>query len=493
MLALGVFALMAAYKACIIPLNFDELFTLFIARLTSLPEIMRAMPVDNQPPLQDILNHISLGLFGESEFALRLPELLAYLAAGLLIYKIVRRHGTVIQALFAISFLLGSGINEMNAVTARPYELLIASTALVFACWQVAAARQVKRLLPLCGVALGLACAILSHHFGVIHAGLLLAAGETVRLMRRRRLDTGMIAAIVVGLTSLVFTVPLAHRSKVLLGDAILHSTNFWAKPSFARVLEYRPMVALPLLCLIAGLIFLPWQEDTATDSAQSLPPVPAYEWAAAVALGLLLPVQILLAAIATNYSLPRYAISTSLGMALLAGWALPRLGRSRIVTESVLALGTIGFLLIVAASLVQAEIRHPHWRVPTDHNAVSSLLLQAPGDLPIVIANAYDYAPEWWYSSPAIQLRLIYLSDLPYAEQQRDFIPELALATGQGYIPMRIADYAPFLTNHSRFLLLSSGKPSLNWVVPRLAGAGWHLTLISISDTDALYQVDRP
>ena len=60
LLALSVFALFAAYHACIVPLWFDEFFTFFISRLTSLPEMLRAMPADAQPPLQYLLTHVSL-------------------------------------------------------------------------------------------------------------------------------------------------------------------------------------------------------------------------------------------------------------------------------------------------------------------------------------------------------------------------------------------------------------------------------------------------
>lgn len=113
------------------------------------------------------------------------------------------------------------------------------------------------------------------------------------------------------------------------------------------------------------------------------------------------------------------------------------------------------------------------------------------------MVANAFDYAPEWQYSPPSIQQQLIYLSDIPYAEQQPDFLPELSLATDQAFIPLRIAAYAPFVSSHLTFLLLESGEPRLTWVVQRLASAGWRLTPIAFSDAkhvrDTLYRVDRP
>ena len=233
MLTLAVFALFAAYDACTIPLWFDEFFTFFISRLPSLREMLPAIPADGQPPLQYLLAHVSLRLFGETEFALRLPGMLAYISAGFLTFRIARRHGTAIQALFALALLLGAIINMEQAHTARPYGLLIAFTALAFSCWQEAALRGQNRIIPLSGVAVGVAGASLSHHFGVIQIGLFLAAGETARILQRRKLDGWMLAAIAAGMSPLVLTLALARQSHVLLGEAILHSANFWSKPSF--------------------------------------------------------------------------------------------------------------------------------------------------------------------------------------------------------------------------------------------------------------------
>jgi hypothetical protein len=91
--AVVVFGSSAAYRAFTTPLWFDEFFTLFISRLSSLSEMLRAVPADGQPPLQHLLTHVFVRLFGESEFGVRALELSCYLAAGLLTYRIVRRHG----------------------------------------------------------------------------------------------------------------------------------------------------------------------------------------------------------------------------------------------------------------------------------------------------------------------------------------------------------------------------------------------------------------
>lgn len=491
-LALVIFLLSAAYQACTVPLWFDEFFTLFLSRLSSFSQLLQAIPADGQPPLQYLLTHLSLRCFGITELALRLPEMLAYGAAALLTYRIVRRHGSAIQALFAMVFLMDALVPAIAGWTARPYGLLLAFTALAYASWQAAALCDRNRFLPLCGVTAGIAGAICSHHFGLVYTLIFVAAGEVTRLRSRRRLDVWMAAAIAAGYLPLMFTLPLAHRSRVLLGEAVFHSANFWAKPSVANLLLYVLLISVPLSCLSLVFAFLPWPQHLRRDVEAETLPVPAHEWAAATALSLLLPVQLVLAFASTGYFQEKYAIGSSLGLALLCAWGLPRVNRLRGVWPSVFALATVCVLLSAAIQLTIAQIRNPIRRSEPARVAQSSLLRDVPGDQPIAVANAFDYLPEWWYAQPALRARLIYLSDPAFAIQQPEFLPELSLAIDKAYVPAPMADYSAFLGSHPRFLLLCTGRPRLDWIQPRLRAAGWNLVPLARSGEDVLYRVDR-
>jgi hypothetical protein len=202
--------------------------------------------------------------------------------------------------------------------------------------------------------------------------------------------------------------------------------------------------------------------------------------------------VQIIVTALATNYYLPRYAIGTSLGLALLCAWGLARLGRMRFPAQPVLALSTVCFVISVAVTLLIAQVRRPVWRPQLARQAESPLLTAAPADLPIVLANGLDYAPEWWYAPAPLQARMVYLYDVAYAESQRDALPELSLSEGQFYIPMSVQAYAPFLAAHPHFLLLAAGNSRLLWLPGRLAHEGWSLQPIGRRGSDVLYRVDR-
>jgi hypothetical protein len=491
LVAVAISGSTATYRAYTTPLWFDEFFTLFIARLSSFSEMVRGIPADGQPPLNYLLTHVFIRLFGETELGLRLPAIICYLATGLITYKIVRRHGTPAQALFALVFVYGSWMSAEQAIIARPYELLAMCTALTFSFWQVAAAKERRRFFSLCGVGVGVAGCVLSHYFGVIYAGLFLLVGETVRTIQRRKFDTVMMAAIGAGLLPVAFTLSLAHQTEALLGEPVRRSVNFWAKPSAINLTYYFRMVPpeLVLFVLLFGVLML-GKHKHANDE-EAVPGVPAYEWAAAGALSLLFPVLLAVAFVKTGYFQPKYAIGTSMGLAFAMAWGVPRIAFLRRTAQPLLALCTLAFLLVSAKDLLWLPV-HQSIRPQQTKNAFSPVLLSAPGDLPIVVANAFDYLPEWWYSPLAVRERLVYLADRAFAIRQTDFLPELSLALDNRYAPMPVADYAAFIDTHEHFLLLASGNPRLVWVPARLQEAGWRLTMIAKSGQDSLYQVDR-
>ncbi len=488
-----VFLAIVTYFARFGPLWFDEIFTVSISRLPSVQEMFKAMPADGQPPLQYFLTRLSLHVFGMNELAARLPELIAYGFAGLLIYRIVRKHGTAIEALFALDLFLSSIVAFTHAYLARPYGLLTAFTALTFASWQSATSRESNRLLPLSGVAIGIAGAILSHHFGIFHVGLFMTAGETVRIIRRRRLDWPMLAAGASGLSALIVTVPLIIRSHSLLGQAVLRSTDFWARPRLLDLFTgYLSMIGLiPLIVASVALCLTPPGKPDADAPAPSSA-VGCHEWTAAITLSLLLPAILLVSEFATGYFQLKYASGTVVGLSILCGWALPRITPRRAHVQYKFALSsglTVAFFAIWLAALQWAR---PIWRTPDRATYISPTLLNAPGHLPIVIPSFFDFAPDWWYAPPSLQKRVVYLTDPQYAEKQRDFLGELSLADDHAYLPFHVAPYRGFLSTHHAFLLLRSGQPRLNWIESRLKNSGWNLTVLTKSGKDVLYKVTR-
>lgn len=499
-LALAAFALSAVYFALVRPLWFDEIFTALISRLPSLRSMLQAMPADSQPPLQYVVTHVSLRWLGTNALALRLPEMLAYLAAGVFTWRIVRRHGTPVQGLFGLVFFLGASTTGLwtsgfaldgLSITARPYELLLAGTAAAFFFWQAATLRTRGRFLHLTGLSVSLAVTILSHHFGIVQIGLFVGAGEAVRFLQRRRVDLPVLAAFAAGCLPLAITVPLAQRTHQVLGVALRHSLTFWAKPKLEDLFSWPFFAPLLLLVPVLVLVLLSGEREGGTEAAR--PAVPPHELAAAGALALLLPLQLLIATAATGYFLARYAVGTALGLTLVVCWFGPRWGRLRALVEPAFATLATTYMVTVVLALAIAQVRHPLLRARPTAASVAPLLLDAPADLPIVAANSFDSLAEWWYAPGGVRARLVYLDDVPYAMRGTAALPELSLVASRLYLPLAIKDYAPYLKDHGHFLLLAAGPPECDWITARLARAGWHMTPLARTGGGELYDVRAP
>jgi hypothetical protein len=469
------------------PLWYDEMLTLYISRLPTFGEMLRAMPADGHPPLQYLLARVALSLGIKAEIAVRLPSLLGFGAALLATYLFVRRRCGVPLALLAMGALATCGMASY-AHEGRPYGLMLAFTGLTLVSWQAATQPGRPRALPLLGVALGIACAVASHHYGVFHVGIPLLCGETVRLLQRRRLDFPLYFACAAGLSMLIVTFPIARASGSQLIHFIRESSNFWAKPGIGSFRSYANAVSP----LAIGLFALFWWLTRPAFAPASQPQprphsFPRHELAAVVGLFLMVPVMICATRLATGYYVGRYAIGSAMASAMLTAIVPYLWGRNTLRTAAVASLCLIPLALGFAAASAVAL----HYST----NVIESSLLQsAPEDPePIVVASALGFVPDWWYASPRLRPRLHYLSDLPYAVHQPDFLPEASLVKDQDLLPCRTDDYRQFLATHSRFLLYSTGSKRLEWTMDRLRNEGWTLTLVTSRGVEKLYLAHAP
>ena len=490
-LTMSILVAFDIYKAVANPLWFDEFMTLFIGRLPSYAEMLKAMPVDGQPPLNYIVTHFSIAWFGSSELAIRSPELFAYTIAGLLTYKITRIHGSPAQSLFATTVVMHAPIAR-QAFTARPYGMLLAFTALAFLSWQRAATTEKKRLIPLCGVSIGLAGAILSHQFGILQVGLFLLAGEAVRFIQTRKIDRWMLAAILAGCLAMAMTLPLALEAR---------HTFLWAVLKYSvpgslqgiRTLKQYLFEANIVLLLLPFCIGVPLALTAPQAAKSEAAPIAPFEWAAVTALCLLLPVVYVVCVFSTGQFVSRYAIGSSLGLALFAAWVLPKCSPLRKGADLSFFISTVWFVSLLATRVYHAQRYQPIWHAQPQIVAVSSVLDSAPGDLPIVVASALDYPQEWWYSRPELRDRMVYLADTSFAlASKKGFELEMSLTVDQKIIPMPIKSYKSFLQQNPHFCLLSSGPNVYVWTPERLSEEGWRLTTIARSGKDVLYVVER-
>jgi hypothetical protein len=194
----------------------DEIFSLQTDRVATLAEVFRIQrqyPISLEPPPYHVLAHAAMQIFGPTAFALRLPALLGYLLMQLCLFFFVRNlvDGTTHNGFGARAGLVAMAIPALTwtmyySAEGRPYGLLLGSYALAALCWQLAAKNE-RRTLPLIGLALALALTLNVHFYGVLLL-VPLCGAELVRTLSRRRLDFGILAAIIIGTASLIFTVP---------------------------------------------------------------------------------------------------------------------------------------------------------------------------------------------------------------------------------------------------------------------------------------------
>src|SRR5579864_3917497 len=75
------------------PLWHDELYTYYIDKAPTLARFIDEVThLDLQPPLQFVVSRLSLQVLGDSDFATRVPSMIAFTAGSICFYIFVRRR-----------------------------------------------------------------------------------------------------------------------------------------------------------------------------------------------------------------------------------------------------------------------------------------------------------------------------------------------------------------------------------------------------------------
>jgi uncharacterized membrane protein len=178
---------------------FDELVTVYLCRLPDFHSTWAAVAhgVDFNPPLFYLLTRSSQRLFGEGLIATRLPEILAFWLFCVCLYFFVsRRVGRL--AGFVAAALPFFTLAQYYAYEARPHAIVLGWCGLALVCWQRATEGE-RRYLWLAAFGLSLAGALMSHVYAV-YVVFPFVVAEIYRLLKNRRFEWGMIAAIVLPL-----------------------------------------------------------------------------------------------------------------------------------------------------------------------------------------------------------------------------------------------------------------------------------------------------
>jgi 4-amino-4-deoxy-L-arabinose transferase-like glycosyltransferase len=244
----------------------DELITLHIARLGSLSAIWNALVhgADPNPPLSHLLVLGSMRLFGEHEFALRLPAMVGYWIGMLALFQFLRRWVPATWALAGVVMSMCMAAFQYS-YESRSYGIFYGLAMLAVYCWGRAVDPTVSsahRWFSLLAMGVALAAGISTSYIAVL-AFLPIAAGEVAITFERwrqsawredsflRSLQLRIWAGMAIAATPLLFFRPLIQHA---IAEFAPHA---WNRVSLDQVADsYTEMIEYILFPIVALLLF---------------------------------------------------------------------------------------------------------------------------------------------------------------------------------------------------------------------------------------------
>lgn len=356
---------------------FDELFTLHLARAPLSLASNLANGADQNPPLGYLLTTLCTALFGEVEWALRLPALAGALMGSLGLYLFVRHRRGPWEAFLAMAVVTSSAPVWVYFLEARPYGLAIGFTAVALVCWQ--------RRWPIAfGVAIVLG--LLSHYYFAVSI-LAFALAELVRTIQFRQLDRRFALGFLASGFALAAMYPFwGNTSKQ-------YAAHFWSKPKLtaAAVEEAfaelaRKELAIPFaLAMVAGIAFA-----RRNETAESYP-LPESILIAAIAAGPAIGV-LVGAKIVGMYHF-RYTLPAILGLSAAFAFAIARMSGGH---RGALGLSTAAFVLFGLVGSSRAAVGHYQAEAAFLHGTATFLSENADGR--VLVESPFEFVRIWHY-----------------------------------------------------------------------------------------------
>lgn len=421
---------------------FDEIFTLHLARAPLALAENLANGADQNPPLGYLLTSLATALFGEVEWALRLPALAGALMSSLGLYFFVRHRRGPWEAFLAMAIVTSSAPVWVYFLEARPYGLAIGFTAVAPVFWQ--------RRWP---IAFGLAIVLglLSHYYFAVSI-LAFGLAELVRSIQNRKLDRRF------ALGFLATGIALAAMHPFWGNTSKQYSVHFWSKPKFtsAAVEEAfaelaRKELAIPFaLALVAGIAFARRNDDSESY------PLPESILIAAIAAGPAIGV-LVGAKIVGMYHF-RYTLPAILGLAAAFAFAIARMSGGH---RGVLALATSAFVAFGLVGNSRPAVGHYRAEAKFLHETASFLNENADGR--VLVESPFEFVRIWHYHP---ELPVAFVCDVELARKHTK-----ADTVDRGLRSLeKIAD-VPLMNPDEVVKRLKAGE-AMNYFGPC---AGWH------------------
>jgi hypothetical protein len=285
------------------------------------------------------------------------------------------------------------------AYEARPYGLVVGATGAAILSWHRAAATGSWPWRA--ALALSLSAAVASHWHGVLSV-LPIVAGEAVRTARRRRLDAGVLLALVVPVALLPTLLPFASQALTFRG-MMPPPGSLGAFLAAAYDMSAGGLVVMALLA-----VSLPWLWPSSSATGRGTEP----DLIAAAAVAAALPIAGFLVAHVTGGQLAaRYVLQTTVGVAILLGMFVERATSSRPRAAALAVALLLG--LALAATAARKDALEERSMV-AEHEGRFSILGIDAGRLapqPIVVPDLHVLLQLHFYGDARLRSQLVYIT----------------------------------------------------------------------------------
>ncbi len=320
-------------------------------------------PISLDPPTYHLLSHLCMDILGRNAIALRLPALAGFLLFQLCLFFFVRRLAGTRSAIVAAAVPLLTA-SFRYSVEGRPYGLLLGLYALSLLCWQTATLDDPttdtlhrSRILSLTGLALSISLAITSHYFGILIL-IPVSLGELSRILTRKRIDIGVLTALILGLASVGIVLPFQHalmvyrRHYYITGVSIRNISQGY-RELFLRYTTWpmplQKLAAAIMVILALTLAYAAYQRFKHRPATEH-----AFTWIALVSMALLPFFGYLFGRFVTHTMEVRYVIAALIAFVATFAIVLERKLRSNTFYYSILALIFLVAIAINAHSIAQ-------------------------------------------------------------------------------------------------------------------------------------------
>lgn len=437
----------------------DELFTLYLSRLGTLSDLLAAVSTgaDQNPPSFYLLTKGLLMALGESQLAIRLPEVFGVLLMSLCLFRFVSKRLPALYGFAAMIFPLITIAYEY-AYEARPYGLVLGFSGLALLCWQ-GATESSRRFWWLIGLAASGAAATSSHYYAVFLL-IPLGVGEIVRSLVRQRIDFPIWASLGGILAPLILFFPVIQEARS-------YSYHFWAIPEWHLLPGFYYTLMIPAVGPIFAAIIVSalWPVDESSRQQSSIPPSFSFPWhelAAAIGFVAIPVVALILGKFVIGAFTYRYALSAVIGFSILWALAVQWVNGGRAI------LGTCFTLFACVWFTMAAVIQYKHQTATTTSWSNNYEFLQSGVDLtlPIVAADLHTFMMLAHYAPSGIASRVVYLAD---PQSSLRYLGHDTLDRGildlKPWFPVAVEEYGAYVASHDRFLVYLEVQGERSWL----------------------------